>query len=250
MDVVSIPGFYSVRSVKQYLQSWYAAIFFPKCNSDFIQRIHDRIKLGGRVSSTCQCGACKLVAEDAPRMVSVCHCSICRFDEARAIGKDNAPAPFFAAVKRSSCRIEVDALKATKSHYKNEKQIFIYRNSSDFARRGMCGLCQTYLIMDYEWFEPETVWLQKPVWTNPINEEEVKVEFAFNNGKADFDVCWPSRNDPCTSLTCQVSYLDKDANEKRDINAATSEKDDIKPRGVLQFKDLEWDHYQIDVGAL
>ena len=49
---------------------------------------------------------------------------------------------------------------------------------------------------------------------NPINEEEVKVEFAFNNGKADFDVCWPSRNDPCTSLTCQVSYLDKDANEK------------------------------------
>ena len=179
-------------------------------------------------------------------MVSVCHCSICRYDEARSIGKDNAAAPCFAAVNRSSCRMEIN-LDSIKGY--GEDKILVFRNSSDFARRGMCGICKSYLVMDYEWFEPETVWLQNPVWTNPQNDEEVNVEFAFNGGKADFDVCWPSRNDPCTSTTCKVSYLDKDAGEKRDVNAA-SDNDDIKPRGVLQFQDLEWNEYQIDVGAL
>ena len=79
-------------------------------------------------------------------------------------------------------------------------------------------------------------------------DEELKVEFAFNNGKADFDVCWPSRNDPCTSLTCKVSYLDKGAGEKRDVDK--DKHGDIAPRGILQFKDLDWNHYQIDVGTL
>ena len=228
-DVLNIPGFYCSRSVRQYIQSWYGAFFYPKCNQAFQQRIQDRISLGGRVTSTCRCGTSKLICEDAPRMVSVCHCSICRYDEAKALGKDNAPAPFFAAVKRSSCRMEIN-LELSKN-YKDAK-LLVFRNSSDFARRGMCGICASYLVMDYEWFEPETIWLQNPVWTNPENDEDVKVEFAFNGGKADFDVCWPSRNDPCTSMTCKVSYLDKGAGEKRDVHT-TRDNDDRVGRSLL-----------------
>ena len=82
------------------------------------------------------------------------------------------------------------------------------------------------------------------------DNEKVKVEFAFNEGKADFDVCWPSRNDPCISLTCKVSYLDKDAGEKRDINAKTDDIEDIKPRGVLQFQDLDFSYFYNDSGML
>ena len=105
--------------------------------------------------------------------------------------------------------------------------------------------------MDYEWFEPSTIWLQKPVWMKPEKDnEEIKAEFAFNEGKADFDVCWPSRNDPCISLTCKVSYLDKDAGEKRDINAKTGDKEDIEPRGVLQFQDLDFNYFCNDSGML
>ena len=40
----------------------------------------------------------------------------------------------------------------------------IFRNSSEIARRGACSLCDTSLLMDYEWFEPNTLWLVNPVW--------------------------------------------------------------------------------------
>ena len=247
-NAVDLPGFYSLRSVKQYLQNWYAYYFYPKCNPVTLQRILDRLRLGGVVTSTCQCGALKLICEDVPRIVTVCHCSVCRFDEARAIGKDNAPAPFFAAVKRSKCWLEINTSSLETG---KDKPQLVYRNSSDFARRGMCNLCQTYLIMDYEWFEPETVWLQKPIWRNPTKDnEELKVEFAFNDGKADYDVCWPSRNDPCNSLTCKVSYLDKDAGETREINTKTGEEEDVKPRGMIQFKDLDFSDFYNDSGRL
>ena len=73
--------------------------------------------------------------------------------------------------------------------------------------------------MDYEWFEPNTVWLTRPVWqevsppwqlmffnfcistTQREKSEELEVEHLFNNGKADIDVCWNSRGDPCKMVT-------------------------------------------------
>ena len=81
--------------------------------------------------------------------------------------------------------------------------------------------------MDYEWFEPNTIWLVRPTWNKvkdqnisrfdemPKGEgEKVDVETAFNGGLADLDVCWNSRADPCSektkydpthhSLLCQV----------------------------------------------
>merc|ERR1712126_683377 len=192
---------YSVRSFRQYYQSWVATLFYPRCKTSVLENIQARMARGGRVTSSCACGACTIVHRGAPRLVTVCHCSVCRYDEALPLGVDNAPAPSFAAVRRSHCHIEVDTTLA-----KDPENISVYRNSSDFARRGRCRLCNTALVMDYEWFEPETVWLTNPQWIPGDKTDSHTVEFAFNGGLADFDVCWNSRIDPITD-TARVSYL-------------------------------------------
>ena len=80
-------------------------------------------------------------------------------------------------------------------------------------------LCSTALVMDYEWFEPNTVWLVRPVWQEVCSDgpfknyifisipktedcEKLEVEHMFNDGKADIDVCWNSRGDPC-KVSCK-----------------------------------------------
>ena len=56
-------------------------------------------------------------------------------------------------------------LTITRSHLACETQpTLIFRNSSEIARRGSCSVCDTSLLMDYEWFEPNTLWLVNPVW--------------------------------------------------------------------------------------
>ena len=40
----------------------------------------------------------------------------------------------------------------------------VFRDSSEMARRGKCKLCGTFLVLDYEWFEPHTVCLVRPLW--------------------------------------------------------------------------------------
>ena len=239
-DPLQLDSFYSLRSTRQYYQSWVATLFYPKCKDVVVEKIQNRIQLGGTVVTTCKCGACKLVCEDAPRLITVCHCSVCRYDEALPLGTKNAPAPSFAAVKRSKCRMEVNTDDA-----KDPANILVYRNSSDFARRGRCGLCNTSLVMDYEWFEPETIWLVNPQWT-PANQTDSKVvEFAFNDGKADIDVCWNSRVDPITT-TANVSYLGKEEVREK----VETEQDEINPRGVKQCDDLDWEEYKLDVGSM
>jgi len=170
--------------------------------------------------------------------VSVCHCSVCRYDEALPTGKDNAKAPYGAAVKRSNCRIEI----------KKEAKLE-YRESSDLARRGKCSLCNTFLIMDYEWFEPKTVWLVNPLWIKPGSTELQNVEFVYNDGKADFDVCWSSRNDPIQNLTCKDGYLKKAEHNTCDLNVTIEDGDIVMPRGVVQFADMDFNYFQIDCGS-
>ena len=53
--------------------------------------------------------------------------------------------------------------------------------------------------------------------------EKIDIEFAFNDGKADMDICWNSRADPCTDKA-QVSYLGKEAVRKE------NDEQNIKPR--------------------
>ena len=99
--------------------------------------------------------------------------------------------------------------------------------------------------MDYEWFEPNTIWLVNPTWKRNNSSTEESVEFAFNNGKADFDVCWNSRKDPITGTT-KVSYLGKEKVREKVEN----DQEVIKPRGAIQCDDLDWEEYKLDVGSL
>merc|ERR1712142_618762 len=151
--------FYSVRSAAQYYQSWVATLFYARPKVCVVEKVQARIDQGGQVISCCRCGACRIVCRGAPRLVTVCHCSVCRYDEAYPLQADNAPAPSFAAVRREACYLDVDPALV-----KDPNNILVYRNSSDFARRGRCSLCETALVMDYEWFEPETIWLTNPKW--------------------------------------------------------------------------------------
>lgn len=108
--------------------------------------------------TTCRCGLLRLECQDAPRMVTVCHCSVCRYDEAFSLHTENAPAPSFAAVRRDQCRVVVTRTPVTPG------TPLVWRHSSEFARRGRCRECDTSLVMDYEWFEPNTIWPVRPSW--------------------------------------------------------------------------------------
>ena len=191
-----LESFYSWRSLRQSWARLVARLLYPACREEVLAELHRRSRLGGRVVSRCRCGGLEVECEAPPGLVTVCHCSVCRFpspspsspischhllllryDEAASLGLEDAPAPSFCAVPRASCRLVGLGLG-------NETgNIFTFRNSSDFARRGRCKvsfttqtrpcsphyticlqLCSTALVMDYEWFEPNTVWLVRPVW--------------------------------------------------------------------------------------
>ena len=132
------------------------SLVYPMCRLDRVQEFRRRVKqgmAGGLLVTRCRCGLVVVECQDAPRMVTVCHCSVCRYDEALPLQTDNAAAPSFAAVMRNKCVVRVRGSAAVE-----------WRQSSEFARRGRCGECQTSLVMDYEWFEPNTVWLVRPTW--------------------------------------------------------------------------------------
>ena len=164
----TLDSLFTSRSLKQYWQSLVARMFYPSCRADVVQELRRRARLGGEVSCSCRCehvstavcshgalsrcGALTVVCQAAPRLVTVCHCSVCRsglcqllllwslsllrYDEALSLKQDDAPAPSFAAVPRQSCWLKVS------QNYRNEN-LLIFRHSSDFARRGRC---KVYLV--------------------------------------------------------------------------------------------------------
>ena len=57
--------------------------------------------------------------------------------------------------------------------------------------------------MDYERLEPGTVWLANAQWVRSRaggggGVDKWPAEGAYNGGKADFDMCWKERAEPCT----------------------------------------------------
>ena len=97
--------------------------------------------------------------------------------------------------------------------------------------------------MDYEWFEPGTVWLVRPLWERE-GFPPISCEKAFNGGKGDIDVCWNSRHDPCTSLA-KVSYLGEEEVRKEDVGQGI-----VEPRSVVQCQDLDFSVFYNDSGTL
>jgi len=233
-----LPSFYCSRGLKQYYQSWIVAAFYPKCRLDRVQEFRRRARSGGQVVNSCRCGLLRIEASDGPRLITVCHCSVCRYDEAASLHKEDAPAPSFAAVRREKCKVYLTR------EWTGPDPPLVWRQSSEFARRARCVVCSTSLVMDYEWFEPNTIWLVRPTWTKE-GGKKVDVEKAFNGGLADMDVCWNSRGDPCSANT-KVSYL----GEERLRERLATDHDDVTPRGRDQADDLDWTLYYLDVGRL
>ena len=71
----------------------------------------------------------------------------------------------------------------------------------------------------------------------------MKAKFALKDGEAAFNMCWLSRQDPCINFTCKVSYLDKNAAEKRHLDTKARYKEDIKPGRALRFQDLDLSYF-------
>ena len=208
----------------------------------------------------------------APRIVTVCHCGVCRYETQRGLAEDKKAktlAPAFGAFCRND--IQIYKKKLETSGAESQAATLIFRNSSDIARRGSCSICGTSLLMDYEWFEPNTIWLVNPVWlglnvaelvidplvdssTTKKNAEvsevpgEVLVEFSYNGGKADLDVCWGHRQNDVNSTSGADAYSLGVVKKPTDF----SENNDasMMPRGVLQCDDLDFTNFYLDVGSL
>ena len=62
---------------------------------------------------------------------------------------------------------------------KKAGDLLVFRESSQMARRGKCGLCGTFLVLDYEWFEPHTVCLVRPVWREVRRSDILRLQLMF-----------------------------------------------------------------------
>ena len=109
LNPLPLPRLLSVRGWRQYYQSWLRALLSPGVRSDVLEEIRGRVRRGGEVEASCRCGAIRLLSLDAPRQVAVCHCSVCRYDEALSLGQEEGqeevPGPCFATVRRDQCRL-------------------------------------------------------------------------------------------------------------------------------------------------
>ena len=130
-----LESLYTWRSVRQCWARLVARLFYPRCREEVEAELNRRAGLEGRVVSRCRCGGLEVECQGHPGLVTVCHCSVCRYDEAVSLGLEDAPAPSFCAVPRSRCRLVV--------RQPNTENIFTFRNSSEFARRGRCKVAFT-----------------------------------------------------------------------------------------------------------
>ena len=75
---------------------------------------------------------------------------------------------------------------------------------------------------------------------------EVLVEFVYNGGKADLDVCWSHRQNAVNSTSDTDVYLGVE--KPKDYHDGSENAS--MPRGVLQCDDLDFTNFYLDVGSL
>jgi len=104
--------------------------------------------------------------------------------------------------------------------------------------------------MDYEWFEPSTVWLTRPSYLGS------PVHLAFNEGRTDFDVCWDSRDEPARPAATANEFYSGAAQPGLEARQETGAEPGpgagtgCSPRGVHQFAVMDWNYYFRDAGSL
>ena len=73
------------------------------------------------------------------------------------------------------------------------------------------------------------------------------VETMYNDGLADVDVCWQSRHDPLRE-SCQPACMGQGSSPER-VEGGEEEEEGGK-RGVVQWQDVDWSDFKLDVGSM
>mmetsp|Transcript_20343 Transcript_20343/g.37746 ORF Transcript_20343/g.37746 Transcript_20343/m.37746 type:complete len:302 (+) Transcript_20343:28-933(+) len=240
-----------IRFSKQLLQRFNTRIFCPPCGPDVkrsLTRKSERAKqMASEVVVQCRCGKCKVIAHNGGGHTTVCHCSICRYH-------NGGIANPWKAVDRHSCFLAGVP----------ESDNIAWTTSSFFSRRGRCAHCNSVLMMDYEYFEPNTVWLGNPSIAIRDDStgavvESVPIQQYELGGLVDADVCWGSRDVPMPKdglLTDFGGFFDKSSggeltSESSSVLPVTDgSRVNTLPRGKEQWEDIDWSRYYIDSGKL
>ena len=84
------------------------------------------------------------------------------------------------------------------------------------------------------------------------------VETMYNDGLADVDVCWQSRHDPLRE-SCQPACMGQGSSPERVEGGEEKEEEGGKrgveeeeggKRGVVQWQDVDWSDFKLDVGSM
>lgn len=224
----------------QIWKHWQVKVFFPATTDEVLNRVRMRAEANAVrgscevVTCKCDCGRCSIKADyGGIRFSTVCHCSICRAHN-QAHGGLAIP---FAAVKRDACHLVI----APDGENSSSLAPVSWAESSDVARRLRCNNCSSTLVMDYEHFEPNTIWLCNPTLTRDGKTAPLE-EFT----KTDCDVCWSSRHVPIPTAGVDARVEFDKLSEK--IEEASTSAPYPPPRGLVQFEDLDWGLFPLDAG--
>lgn len=260
-----------MRFSKQIFQLLNAYLFCSWTKPEVIVALTNKVSRATKITSDvvvqCQCGKCQVVAHNGGGHSTVCHCSVCRFH-------NGGTANPWKAVNRHSCFITG-----------SEDANVAWTDSSFFSRRARCVHCDSVLMMDYEYFEPNTVWLGNPSIVIRDDKtqailESVPIQEYEEGGLVDADVCWNSRDVPVpkdgmlsdfggffkenkSAETCTVSATQQKRRSDENVEpllqgSGAQEKNISKAteyayqpqRGKAQWEDIDWRGYLIDSGKL
>jgi len=280
---LSLPLFLAAprRFMHEIWQGFVAMVQYIQAMPEMAATIEDRASgsrgSGIEVYTECSCGACQIVSTfGGPRFTATCNCIECR-DHGSS---HRSEALSFAAVKRASCRLEVDESTVEHDMYSQQPAClpdarssasvgaFVWTDSSVLGRRACCRACGTPLAMDYEYLEPNTLWLANPkvrVVRRTVQEtlalRRYLARIQKGNGNLDGDFCWASQY-----LAAEGST----GNQHQKLNAASRHptggsletsravnvvklrdtKSELAPKDAKACEDINWNSCYVDSGRL
>lgn len=233
---------------------------------------------GVEVYAECSCGACQIVSTyGGPRFTVTCNCIECRnhgtLHRTEVIS--------FAAVKRASCRLEVDDSMLAQDlppqppiclpDASNSTLVgaFVWTDSPVLGRRASCSKCGTPLAMDYQYFEPNTLWLANPkvrVVRRTVHETLTLRRYLARiekcNGNVDGIFCWASQYLPATEPIGDQRQKSKPASRRPTggsletsraavvIHPRDNSKNEPVPKDTIGVTDNDWSSCYVDSGRL
>jgi len=232
---------------------------------------------GIEVFTECSCGACQIVSTyGGPRFTTTCNCIECR-----DLGTSHSTeAISFAAVKRASCRLEVDDSTQAQDlppqpptclpDASNSTFVgaFVWTDSPVLGRRASCNICGTPLAMDYQYFEPNTLWLANPkvrVLRRTVHEtlplRRYLARIQNGNGNVDGNFCWASQYLAAMESREELCQKFKPASRQPtggslETSLAASavkprdSKSELAPKDTKEIRNIDWSSCYVDSGRV